>query len=208
MLSTQDLILDPSDPLGFFEGTPELQYIFQAVRRYVSLVETYIDGSPTAEDLGTICDRRNLVQWHIMSLIPAGQGLYNASSDMYECCRLALTIFGVGVVFPLPSEIVPLLELSRMLLVEMHSESYRNAAISSVNAQEIHCWCVILGGIAAGRSQERGWFTQELRLWAVSCSIKSWDELLVTLQSVLWFNGACDLAGKDMWIEAMSPVLE
>ena len=197
--------MDSSDPFSTLQIPKEMYDVFCASREYVSLVEAYVDGSPTAESLGTICDRRNLIQWHIMSLMPATTDFFTAGgSGLYECCRLALSIFGVGVIFPLPSETAPLLDLAQMLQVQLCSKNLKAAFLDSVAAQKLHCWCVVMGGIAARGSQERVWFVQELRFWAVANFISSWEELSVTLNYVLWYNDACDLAGKDMWMEALN----
>lgn len=197
--------LDPSDPLSALQIPKEMYDVFCASRLYVSLVEAYVDGSPTAESLGTICDRRNLIQWHIISLRPATTDFHTAGgSGLYECCRLALSIFGVGVIFPLPSETAPLLDLAQMLQVKLCSETFKATFLDSVAAQNIHCWCVLMGGLAARGSQERGWFVQELRFWVLSNCISTWDELSIILNSVLWYDIACDLAGKEMWMEAFN----
>lgn len=205
MIDTHTSIMDPSDTLLTLQIPKDMHDVFRASRLYISLVEAYIDGSPAAEGLGTICDRRNLVQWHIMSLPPAIPAYHTAAvSGMYRCCRLALTIFGVGVIFPLPSEIVPLLNLARMLQAHLRLDAYKAASLASVGARNVYCWCVVMGGIAASGSQERGWFVQELRFWAVSNFVGSWEELSTALHSVLWYSDACDVAGKEMWTEALN----
>jgi hypothetical protein len=82
--------------------TYDMQEIFRAARAYFALVDKYQDGIHVALD--TLADCRNLIQWHIMSLLPGSQ-LGTRLMDaypLYESCRLALVIMGVGVVFPLP----------------------------------------------------------------------------------------------------------
>jgi hypothetical protein len=123
---------------------------------------------------------------------------------MYECCRLALIIFGVGIIFPLPAEAAPLVQLARMLQLELRSAEYSVAISSSMEALHLHFWCVVLGGISATGSQERAWFVYELRRAAVLNAVPSWGELLAILRPILWLDSACNPAGKELWMEAMS----
>ncbi len=116
-LDLQDVIDPNIDPFESNHMPPEMQTIFQCHRKYVSEVEMYEDGMPVGIDM--LCDHRNIIQWHIMSLLPSAQlGSSNASTyPLYEACRLALIIFGIGVAFPLPPQSAPLVTLGRMLKI-------------------------------------------------------------------------------------------
>jgi hypothetical protein len=85
--------------------------------------------------------------------------------------------------------------------LEMYEHSL--VASSSIDALKMHCWCVVLGGIAATGSQVRQWFVHELRRLAFSMPIWSWSNLHTMLSSILWLDSGCSEAGKGLWIEAM-----
>lgn len=169
----------------------------------MSLVERFIDGIGVFADAATIlCDSRNSLQWHIMSLAPASQ-LGIVPSDVtpgYETYRIALMIFGVGVVFPLPAQSAPLPKLVRLLQLELQSSPGSRTELPSIRSN-IHLWCLFMGGIAATGTQEREWFVAELRRFCEhdAVSISTWDEVRVILKSVLWLDTACDSGGKDLW---------
>ncbi|KAL4868869.1 hypothetical protein BDV12DRAFT_208936 [Aspergillus spectabilis] len=206
VINTQDpMICHGPDILLALQVPEEMQKVFYAARAYLSLVEAYVEGAPMARDTAVICDYRNLVQWHIMSLPPGSQLHYpfHQIYSTYECCRLALVIVGVGVIFPLPAGSLPRLELARMLLHELQQYEHILVASSSIDALKMHCWCVVLGGIAASGSQERKWFVHELGRLAFSMPISSWRSLHTMLSSILWLDSGCSEAGKDLWTEAM-----
>ncbi|KAJ5891019.1 uncharacterized protein N7473_007247 [Penicillium subrubescens] len=182
---------------------PEMQKIFRGLRIYVELIETYQDGIQMGMD--TLCDYRNVIQWHVMSLLPSTQlgsahvGFY----PLYEACRLALLTFGVGITFPLPPQTAPLASLARMLQIELqvYSQAIQN---DSLEVQRLYSWCLMVGGIAGKGSSERSWYASKLQHYATSRGLSTWHEMRVELREVLWLDSACDLAGKMLWDEAMS----
>ncbi|KAJ5391514.1 hypothetical protein N7509_007004 [Penicillium cosmopolitanum] len=143
-IDLQDVI-DPN--INAFESThmpPEMKTIFQCHRTYVSEVEMYEDGMQVGTDM--LCDHRNTIQWHIMSLLPSTQlGSSHASTyPLYEACRLALIIFGVGVTFPLPPQSAPLATLGRMLKIELQAY-YEEAKEVPPSARSLYVWILTLG---------------------------------------------------------------
>jgi hypothetical protein len=182
--------------------TYEVQEIFRAARAYFALVEKYQDGIYVALD--TLADFRNLIQWHIMSLLPGSQldsRLMNAY-PLYESCRLALVIMGVGVVFPLPPQSAPLLDLARMLQAELQSTKDIAKVYSSVSTKLVY-WCLILGAIAATGFSERLWYVEEIRRLAGPHGLPGWDGIKQDLKTILWLDRACDFAGRLLWEEAL-----
>jgi hypothetical protein len=182
---------------------PEMQSIFRSLRIYVELVETYQDGIQMGMD--TLCDYRNVIQWHIMSLLPSTQlgSAHVAFYPLYEACRLALIAFGVGITFPLPPQAAPLASLARMLQLEL--QIYRQATKNDpLEVQMLFGWCLVVGGVTGKGSSERSWYASRVQLYASSRGLSSWHELKAELRDVLWFDDACDLAGKMLWDEAAS----
>jgi hypothetical protein len=182
--------------------TYEVQDIFRAARAYLALVDKYQDGVQVALD--TLADFRNSIQWYIMSLLPASQ-LDSTLMDaypLYESCRLALVIMGVGVVFPLPPQSAPLLNLARILQTELQSIKDTSKAYSSVNIKLVS-WCMTLGGIAATGSPLRTWYVEEIQRLAGPCGLPGWDRIKQDLKMILWLDKACDSAGRLFWEEAL-----
>lgn len=201
-IDLQDFI-DPN--LENFESTdipPNMQTIFQSHRTYVSEIEMYEDGMPVGTDV--LCDHRNVVQWHIMSLLPSAQldPSHARKFPLYESCRLALIIFGVGVTFPLPPQSAPLVTLGRMLKAELQTY-HKGTQDVPVSGRSLYLWSLTLGGIAATGSSERDWFVDRLQLHTACHGISTWDDFEKQLESVLWLHGACALAAKLIWDEIM-----
>ncbi|KAL3465415.1 hypothetical protein BJX64DRAFT_285359 [Aspergillus heterothallicus] len=182
--------LDPEISITL-KATPELHDALQAARAYVALVERFLDGLYLGERYTQVlCDARNFVQWHIMSLLPANRLsslLASRNFWVYESCRLALIIFGVGVIFPLPPQSAPLVELARLLERQLRFGDNRNSMglcfLSSDNAglAKIRLWFLVMGGIAAFGTREREWFVGELaRSCLENCSngedLLTWNE--------------------------------
>lgn len=191
-----------SDRIAELPITYEMQEIFRAARAYFALVDKHQDGIHVALD--TLADYRNLIQWHIMSLLPGsqlGSRLTNAY-PLYESCRLALVIMGVGVVFPLPPQSAPLLELARTLQAELQSTKDFAKAYSSVSIKLVY-WCLVLGGIAATGFSERLWYVEEIRRLAEPYGLPDWDGIKQDLKTILWLDRACDFAGRLLWEEAL-----
>jgi hypothetical protein len=183
--------------------SPEMQKIFRSLRIYVELIETYQDGIQMGMD--TLCDYRNVIQWHIMSLLPSTQlgSAHVSFYPLYEACRLALVTFGVGITFPLPPQTAPLASLARMLQIELqvYSQATQN---DSLEVQRLYSWCLMVGGIAGKGSSERSWYASKLQHYATSRGLSTWHEMRMELREVCWLDSACDLAGKMLWDEAMS----
>jgi hypothetical protein len=186
--------------------TQEMHDVFRAARIYVSIVDAYQQGSALAMNIAAICDHRNLIQWQIMSLPPVNETyhvLNGVCPPMYESCRLALMIIGIGVIFPLPAETAPLVEAARMLQIALQAYTYgTSSSMTTSEVLRVYCWCVVLGGIASTGYPERAWFVQELSDVAAIILVSSWSELLSVLRSILWFDEACSSAGKELFMEA------
>src|SRR5436190_12839547 len=97
--------------------TAELAEVFQGMRAYETIVETYCQGTMVLPDMASLIDQRNLTQHSLMSLPAAskcGQDFLE-THRIYEACRVAALIYGVGVLFPLPASTRPLPALVRDL---------------------------------------------------------------------------------------------
>ncbi|KAL2839505.1 hypothetical protein BJY01DRAFT_219241 [Aspergillus pseudoustus] len=197
-------------------ATPEMHEAFQAARAYMTLIERFLGGAYLgAQYTQALCDARNFVQWHIMSLLPATQvsSLTVQNTWISESCRLALVIFGIGVIFPLPPQSAPLLELVKLLQRHFPPRSANDdptsaggLSFSDNGLQKTLLWCLVMGGIAAFNTRERGWFVDELRFLSAENGLLTWREIRPLLKAVLWFDCACDRGGEKLWDEVRGSV--
>lgn len=187
--------------IGF---TADLAEVFQAMKAYISVLETFQEEqySTTEPDMCRISNQRNLVQFHLLSLPPAGEfdENFRQSYPVYEACRLAGLIFAVGVTFPLPVQRAPFIPLVERLQAELQA-SELESTWSSRGAVRVLVWVLMMGGIAATGRPERAWFVATLHRVTVSSGVSGWRELKLALESMLWLNSACDRAGKQLWDE-------
>lgn len=180
---------------------PEMQKIFRSLRIYLELIEAFQDGIQLGMD--TLCDYRNVIQWHIMSLLPSSQlgSAHVSFYPLYECCRLALVTFGIGIIFPLPPQNAPMASLAEMLQIELQAYS-QVIQDEPLEVLKLYGWCLMMGGIVAKWSSHRSWYATKLKLYTTLRGLSTWYELKMELGAVLWLDSACDVAGKTMWDEA------
>ncbi|KAI9925775.1 hypothetical protein ASPWEDRAFT_582797 [Aspergillus wentii DTO 134E9] len=177
--------------------TVELAEILHSMHVYITIVEEYLCGKKT--DLSLLCDQRNLII-HTLSSIPAADQLNGVFINqthkvVYEACRLAALIYGVGVVFPLPAQSTPLARLAGLLRATLQSSHFPSFW------PPILLWVLTLGGISAENTSERSWFVDALGQAAAQSRIYSWVNLRAVLGMMLWYDRACDLPGQNLWRE-------
>jgi hypothetical protein len=176
--------------------------VFQAMKAYTSIVEKYQDGSIAEPDLCRICNQRNFVQHRLLSLLPV-QNLdqdFRTSYPVYEICRLAGLIFGVGVIFPLPAQTAPLSNLVKLLQAELQ-ESRLESDWWFPDTVRVLIWVLTLGGIAATDLPNRTWFVATLGRVTARSGLVRWRDLKLVLDQILWLDSACDFGGQQLWEE-------
>ena len=184
--------------IGF---TPAMAEAFQAARVYTRITEEYIQGSLTKPDLTLIIDQRNLVHYALLCLPSSNELPTLSHQTVYEASRLAALIYGVGVIFPLPSGSTPLPELSRRLQTVLQLPT-SPSLWTSPEGSVILLWILTMGAIAAEAFPERRtWFVSALGHTARQNRISSWSELRNAVASVLWFGAACDEPVRRVWVE-------
>jgi hypothetical protein len=147
-----------------------------------------------------MCDRRNLVQYNLMSIQPInGSEPENAVS---EICRIAAIIYSVGVTFPLAGVGAPLESLVKMLKTELQKCNLLEIATLSPATDRLLLWVLMMGGIAAMDKSERPWFAAQLSNVINRSRLTHWKDLKSALKSTLWLDSACDMGGRDLWREA------
>jgi len=174
----------------------------QEMAKYVKMIESYVRGTTTRPDMGAMTHHRNFAQYQLLSLSPGRERefAFNQMYPMYEPCRLAALIFGIGVTFPLPGWAAPfpgvVLALQQALI---------NMNIDPVSCVEsdLLLWILVLGGTAAMNMLAREWFVSRLRVISLRKRLYGWEEIKVILTEILWLASACDRAGSALWDEVV-----
>ncbi|KIW34067.1 uncharacterized protein PV07_00867 [Cladophialophora immunda] len=186
--------------------TAGLAVAWVAMQRYEHGVEMFVDGALPDLDLARLCDRRNLIQHTLLSL-PSHTDLPSADRPrpIYEPTRLALLIYSLTVIFPLPPQTAPITVLARQLKSALRESDMRSGWSSSHQAQRLLMWILVIGGAAARDvAEERLWFIAALGRLSAQLGIKKFEDLKKNvLKRILWLDRACDAAGKTLWAEIL-----
>ncbi|GKZ64217.1 hypothetical protein AnigIFM50267_003679 [Aspergillus niger] len=177
----------------------ELRQVMHGLRAYTANIDDYISGRSPSYSPQAMCDQRNLVQYHLMSIGPiAGTGLGAIS----EVCRLATIIYSIGVTFPLSGVRAPFGTLAMTLQSELEKNDLINTWPMLEHGDILFLWILMVGGIAARDGPRRGWFIECLsEIMFVSENVQ-WSCVKEKLRMILWLDIACDMAGRDVWSEA------
>lgn len=203
--------------------TPNMAESFQAARLYVNTIDMYLDGKLRNADLTLIIDQRNLIHFTILTLpsaIPrtsSSPTIFHPDAVIYEATRLAALVYSVGVIFPLPAGGSPLPILVGLIQSVLQlptspvsspssscdtpSTITSSSCASSPAADTLLIWILVLGAIAAEQNPERPWFVAALGNELRRASILYWEMLRDKLKEVLWFDRACEQAGRRLWAE-------
>ncbi|KAJ5389080.1 transcriptional regulator family: Fungal Specific TF [Penicillium cataractarum] len=176
-----------------------------AAATYVEIMKTCMKGS---HDVSLLSDQRNLTQYTLLSVPPAAEIQTPFSQPIdeaaYESCRLAMLIFAVGVVFPIPVNNTPLPNLAKQLQAVL-----RRPGAADIYTSTKYCilliWVLTLGGIAAFDSPaERAFFGSALIEVTRRTGLTSWTDVKRAMNVMLWYDIACDEAGETFFAEAQS----
>lgn len=188
--------------------TDELALVLVAMQRYGHSVQLFVDGALPDLDLARFCDWRNLIQ-HTMLLLPSYTDLPSAPHPrpIYEPTRLAMLIYSLTVVFPLPPQTAPLAVLTGQLRAALHTTDLRSSWSSSQQSRRLLLWILFVGGVAArDMPVQRSWFVGVLRrLTAKDNQVQKFEDLKKSvLNRLLWLDRSCDAAGRLLWKEILS----
>jgi len=187
--------------------TEELAVVLVAMRRYGDSVQSFVDGVPQEVNLAVFCDKRNLLQWSLLS-IPSGKDLPESSQPrpIYEATRLAMMIYSLAVIFPLPPQTSPIPILVGELRTALQNPGLRSSWLSTHQARRLLIWILFVGGIAARDvPEDRSWFISVLRgLTAKENRVIKFEDLKRdVLSRILWLDQSCDNAGRLFWAEIL-----
>ncbi|KAF3384428.1 hypothetical protein F1880_001817 [Penicillium rolfsii] len=176
-----------------------------AAATYVNIMKICMEES---HDVSLLLDQRNLTQYTLLSVSPAAKIQSSFSQPVeeaaYEACRLAMLIFAVGVVFPIPANNTPLPDLAQKLKAVL-----KRPEAAEMYTSRNHCvfimWILTLGGIAAWDTPaERAFFGSTLIEITRRTGLTAWADVKRGLDLMLWYDIACDEAGEAFFAEAQS----
>ena len=188
--------------------TDDLALVLVAMQQYEKNVQLFIDGALPNLNLARMCDERNLIQ-HTLSSQPKYADLPAPSlpRSIYEPTRLAMIIYSLTVIFPLPAQTAPISAYMILLKEALQDSETRPYWSSTPQSKCLLVWILMIGAAAArDMPKDRSWFVAALRRLTLPNGIKDFEFLKKeVLSRILWLDLACDVAGKLLWAEIEDP---
>lgn len=171
----------------------DLCKIFADLSRYTLAIDDFVMGRPEALSLRNLANERNSTQHNLMSKYPD-----QSSEEFYSSCWLAAAIYSLISVFPMAQWNAPFAILSQRLKVHM----------SSTTVQErwnevplLMLWITTMGAIGASDLPERTWYISVLERLVHRLNMKSWEDVKVELEKLLWYDSISSPDGYMIWKE-------
>ncbi|WEW61327.1 hypothetical protein PRK78_006817 [Emydomyces testavorans] len=184
-------------------GLPQdISDILRHMRDYNNVVNLYSQGLLPELEPAVIADRRNWIQYNLVSLSSGCEFHedFSQAYKTYEACRLSALIYSMLVIFPLPAANRPFQRLSSMMRTALMDSGL---STSWGCASEMLLWSLVLGGLAAKDTPEREWFAGRLRDAIATVGLENWEALKGLLTEVMWMDSVCDMGGQALWMEAL-----
>ena len=189
-----------------FGLTMEAVEVFEAVRAYSLVAESYAKGEPCNVSQRSLLERRDAVQLRLVSL-PLGADLLNLhlqKARFYEVCRLSTLLFACGVTFPTPTSSGWDRNLVGAIKTTIEMLSFDNEPAIFLDTL---LWVTVLAGIAAQNTDERDWFVDTICGIVLERGLSLWDDVKVILLSFLWMEIACDRGAALLWDEVLDHMI-
>jgi hypothetical protein len=151
-------------------------------------------------DLQAIRSLRNAIGHRVISL-PAWEELdlslqSGCHPALYQLSRLAVRLYMTAVMLARPphsgwqttyvAKIRSLIELSELGMWKVDVSSFLT-------------WVLLVGGIAAYRTQHREFFQSSLRVHLESRGLGSWIDVRKSLEEYMWTDSACEHGAAVLW---------
>jgi len=184
--------------------TEDLAMVLAAMQRYEQKVQLFIDGALPDLNLARMCDERNLIQ-HTLSSQPKYVDLPVSSQlrSIYEPVRVAMLMYSLTVIFPLPPQTAPIFSGVELLKEALQDSKMRPNWSSTPQTKRLLVWILFIGAAASrDMPEERSWFVTALRKLTLPNGINDFEKLKQdVLSRILWLDRSCDVAGKLLWAE-------
>ncbi|KAL1854078.1 hypothetical protein VTK73DRAFT_8808 [Phialemonium thermophilum] len=182
--------------------------VLYGLRAFEAVLGQYADQDvAVGSERRALVDQRNLVQFHILSL-PSERCSREWEDALYETCRLALMLYGMGVVFPVSLGAAPWGRLTQELLDVLQRDDaavLRRCGPHHPLALQLLAWSTVIGGISAHGTPLRSRYVSLLKKWWPPQMFESRFATFrsAMLESIAWFSYSCEKAGEDLWREVL-----
>ncbi|KGY15701.1 hypothetical protein PABG_11356 [Paracoccidioides brasiliensis Pb03] len=222
---------NPSDIFTTANLPKHLTRVLRHMQNYTAVIKLYTQGLLPGLELAAIADRRNWIQYQLLSLnsineftkYPYSPDPMNASHDcsydnsiqqsenykIYEPTRIAAMIFSLIAVYPLPAANRPFRRLCRLMKGALLAAEIKRVNLNNPNlhescwsgAEEVLLWVVLLGAIAARNTSSEEWFVEQAGNVVQVFGIQSWNQLKEVVERIMWMASVCDVNGLIVWNE-------
>jgi hypothetical protein len=189
-----------------FGWTEEMATVFEAVKVYGSRVVEHRHELSERGSISQVIDQRNLIQYMILSLPPSNLTVSNTEDNwklaIYECCRLALVMYSLSVVFPTSAMVNSFETLVEYLynVLETHYPIFMTLASTNPLISRVLQWVTTLGGIVAQDTSYQSNYSAILHALLAHEHYADFDDFKsAVLEPILWVGTACDHAAQDLW---------
>jgi hypothetical protein len=152
-----------------------------------------------------LADARNHTQHQLLSLSKSAQvratfadSIPKQHYDVYETIRVALHIFSLIAVYPLPLSAAPFSMLVEALEPQLRLQSLE---INGQRLSELSLWVSVMGAIAATGTRRRATFVNFVTREARWLQLQSWADAKAVLKDYLWYAQVSDFDGYYLWLE-------
>ena len=188
-----------------FGWTEEMATVFEAVKVYGSRVVEHRHELPR-RSVSQVIDQRNLIQYMILSLPPSNLTVGNAEDNwklaLYECCRLALVMYSLSVVFPTSAIVNSFETLVERLydVLEIRFPIFITLAWTHAPISRVLQWVITLGSIIAQDTSYQSKYSTMLHALLAQEHYRDFEDFKRSaLEPILWIDTACDHAARDLW---------
>ncbi|KIW16370.1 hypothetical protein PV08_06421 [Exophiala spinifera] len=179
----------------------EIMEVFHEMHDYESMARGFMTKVPDGYSAEAVADKRNLVQYRLLSLPPAEKmaSVFRKNHPNYEPCRVAMLVYSLGVIYPLAPGMAPFERLAQDLRSSLIVVGL--GATNWTSCNWLLLWILTVGGIASAHLELRAWFVAGLGRVAARKGLSTWAEVKEQLVRILWLDEACDDAGLELWKE-------
>ncbi|EER44707.1 conserved hypothetical protein [Histoplasma capsulatum var. duboisii H88] len=202
-----------------------LATVLRQIQNYSTVVNLHSQGLLPYLELAVIADRRNWVQYELLSLksihelkeetevvgpsSPTSISQQPYNYKIYEPLRLTALIYSMLVIYPLPPAKRPFPRLCRMLKAALVAADIGNITPND-SCRNYHCWTgaaemllwvTMLGTMAARNTPSEDWYVERCRDVMRFVGVRSWEQLKAVMITVMWMDCVCDMGGMAVWLE-------
>lgn len=165
----------------------------------VELTEVIVHGNKTYLHDSYLWDARKWVQHQTLSLPESSSrnpDIWNREQQhLYEIIRVALNIYTLVAIFPLPTFTAPYDDLALSLLSEFEALQREKQGPEVT----ILMWACVVGALASAGTTRYDDFVLHGRQFSQPLKVATWAGLQQFMHGTLWYPRVSDLEGQHFW---------